>query len=372
MPTIRFRFSGLLAASLFLSLPCRLAKLDAQVVSPGIERGVLDPSADSGQGPEETTVRALRVQWRRLFNDGSWADLDSVAERLRSQRLRIQGGGWQLRLFYATVSPAGPMTAEDAAWETQIARLQEWAQHQPTSPTPRIALANAYLTYAWKARGNGFSNTVTQEGWKLFGTRVQQARAALEDAAKISSNDPEWYRAMQTVALAQGWNRTQVDTLVDAALNTEPGYFYFARAEANYLLPKWYGQPGDTEAFAEKVADRISGTEGDATYFLIAATVNCCRKTQAPTMSWARVRQGYFALEQLYGTNNYQRNAIAFLALRAGDQQTAQQAFAKIGNDWDQTVWFSKVRFDASRTGKALGNVQPVQPDANTATEAGH
>lgn len=323
----------------------------------------LAQAGDTAGEPEETNVRALRVQWRKFFNDGSWSELETVANQLRSQRLRLKGGAWQLRVFYNTIGPAGPETATDAAWEAQIAKLEDWARQEPASATPRIAMADAYLDFAWKARGNGFSNTVTQEGWKLFAERVQSARAALEASAKAGSNDPEWYRAMQTVALAQGWPRKQVDALVDAALNAEPGYFYFVRAETNYLLPKWYGKPGESEEFAERAADKIGGDEGDATYFLIAAGINCCRKTQAPGLSWERVRKGYAALTQLYGTNNFERNAYAFLALRAGDVPTAQQAFARIGDDWDQAVWRSKARFDASRTGQAIADVQPVQPD---------
>jgi len=370
MPVFRSRFVNFLAVLLLSSVSSGPAALHAQTASPQVARGVPDQPVDAGVEPEETTVRAMRVLWRNLFNQDSWAELDAIAGQLRSQRPRLQGGAWELRIFYATISPAGPMTATDAAWEAQIARLQDWMRQDPASPTPRIALANAYLSYAWKARGHGFADTVTPQGWELFRQRVQQARAVLDDAAKMSSGDPEWYRAMQTVALAQGWSRAQVDALVDAALNTEPGYFYIARAEANYLLPKWYGKPGDTEDFADRVADRIGGTEGDATYFLIASTINCCRRTQAPAMSWGRVRQGFFALQQLYGVNNYQLNAFAFLALRAGDAQSAQLAFSQIGDDWNGMVWRSKARFDASRTGKAISDIQPVQPDQSAAPDA--
>lgn len=358
MLPVRCRIAGNLAAFLLCFFPFTLGTLHAQTAA-----RLPDPLAEAGAEPEGTQVRALRVQWRKLFNDGSWSELDALADQLRSQRSRFAGGGWQLRYFYGTICCTGSLTATDADWQAQFARLQEWIKQEPASAVPRVALADAYLRFAWKARGNGYANTVTQEGWSLFRQRVQQARTTLEDAAKISAGDPEWYRAMQTVALAEAWPRSQVDALVNAALDSEPGYFYFARAQANFLLPKWYGKPGDTEQFSEKVADRIGGQEGDAVYFLIAAVINCCRVAQAPGLSWARVRQGYFALQQLYGTNNYQRNAMAYLALQAGDTQTAQQMFRQIGNDWDQAVWRSKARFDASRIGQSLGTTQPVQTE---------
>ncbi len=355
MPAVR---SGFLPFVLVLLTACYPSPpLSAQMIAAGPGAGYSD--AD----PPDAAVRAARVQWRQLLDSGNFAELDADANQLRSRRSRFQGGVWQLFVFYQTIGPAGPMTASDEAWELQIARLQQWAKEEPGSVTPRIALADAYIGFAWKARGHGWGDTVTPEGWTQFRERISLARATLEKALKLNNGDPEWYRAMQTVALAEAWPRQQVDALVDAALSVEPGYFSFATAEANYLLPKWYGKPGETEEFAARVADRIGGPEGDATYFLIAMMTNCCRATQAPAMAWARVKQGYFALDQLYGTNLHERNAFAFLALRAGDTETAQAAFAKIGNDWDAMVWGGKPRFDASRLGRPLGQAMPVQPD---------
>jgi hypothetical protein len=362
MRALRF---GFLSVALFLVSTCATCRtLFAQLVSP--PPGVAFGGASDGALPQDATMRAARVGWRQLFDSGNWAELDAVANQLRSQRLRFQGGAWQLSAFYNTVGPAGPQSATDAAWDAQIAKLQEWGREEPASVTPRIALARAYIAYGWKARGNGFANTVTPEGWQQFGQRIALARTTLEQAQKLNRGDPEWFRAMQIVALAQGWPRQQVDALVDQILNTEPTYYPSVTAEANYLLPKWYGTPGETEEFAARVADRIGGSEGDATYFVIASGINCCRKTQAPAMVWARVKQGYSALEQLYGTSLWERNAFAFLALRAGDTETAQAAFTRIGSDWDASVWGGKPRFDASRLGHALGEVQPVHADAPT------
>jgi hypothetical protein len=269
---------------------------------------------------------------------------------LRSQKLRFKGGAWRLNTFYRTIASPGSLTSTDAEWQSRIAKLEQWIKDSPASSTPRVALVHAYIRFAWKARGNGSAETVTPEGWKLFNQRVHSARTVLEDAAKASGADPQWYREMQTVALAQGWDRAQVDALANQALANEPGYYYFALAQANYLLPKWYGKPGESEQYAGEVADRTGGTEGDAVYFQIAEALNCCRMTQAPALAWPRVRQGFSALDQLYGATNHQRNVMAYLALHAGDTATAQQMFARIGNDWDESVWKTKAKFDAGRT----------------------
>jgi len=298
-----------------------------------------------------TSERALRATLVSLWEQGNYAQLDAIADQLRTQRLRFKGGAWRLHLFYDTVSSPGSASAPDAEWQAHIEKLEHWVESAQTSPTPRAALAQAYLRFAWKARGNGYANTVTPDGWKQFERRVQLARGVLDDAAKLGIHDPGTYRQMQTVALAQKWQRKRFDALTGEALGQEPGYFYFAIAEANYLLPKWYGQPGDTERYAADVADKLAGADGDALYFRIAAAVNCCKRIQAAEMSWPRIQAGFAQIEQRYGATKRQRNIMAYLALGARDKAAAQALFAQIGNDYDLYVWKTKARFDAARAG---------------------
>lgn len=356
-------------ASLLLLFACSLLLCPSSLVraqappAPSIQ----EPPPESSE-VQDVDARALHAQVLQLFQIGQYTQIDTLAQQLRTSKTRFRGGAWQLNWLYNAINSPGAMTSTDDSWQALIDKLQSWIASDPQSPTPRIALAQAYTQFAWKARGNGFANTVTPQGYALFTQRIQSARQTLENAAKISVNCPAWYRAMQIVALAQGWPRKQVDALVQTALSHDPEYFPVALAEANFLLPKWYGKPGDTEAYAAQVADTIGGREGDAVYFLIAIHVNCCRRTQAPAMDEARVQRGFAALEQLYGTTNYERNAAAFIALRAGDTATAQQLFARIGNDWAAAVWGGKPRFDASRTGQPVGGVQPVRPITDETT----
>jgi Domain of unknown function (DUF4034) len=300
-------------------------------------------------------ARAFRIMVRDLFDREKFDDLDHVAEKNRSQKERFRGGNWKLFAFYQMIEGPGSLTSTDAVWNAHIERLQRWIEFKPGSVTPRVALAQAYLRLAWKARGYGYGNTVAANDWKTFKQRVQQARDTLEQAESLSPKDPQWYRNMQTVALAQEWDRNLEDDLLQRASSLEPGYYYFYNAHANYLLPKWNGKRGEAEAFAQNVADRIGGPEGDFIYVRIALDLNCCKpKQQMPDLSWDRVKQGFAALEQLYGSTNHLLNAIAFMAVRQGDRTFAQQIFARIGDDWDEDVWRSKEKFNISKTSLTL------------------
>jgi hypothetical protein len=310
---------------------------------------------NEGSDSDTQPARAFRTTVRNLFNEEKFQQLEEIAGTARSQKERLRGGAWRLYAFYEMVQGPGSLTSTDAVWNAHIERLQRWIAAKPNSITPRVALAQCYLRLAWKARGKGSGNTVTSDDWKLFTQRVQQAQDTLEQAESLATKDAQWYRNMQTVALAQGWERSRADDLLQKASSAEPGYFYFYDAHANFLLPKWYGKPGESAAFAQSIADRIGGQEGDFIYFRIVADLNCCKpKAQMPEVSWDRVKQGFAATEQLYSRTNHQLNALAFMAVRQGDREFAQQLFARIADDWDEDVWHSKEHFTRAKTTLSL------------------
>jgi len=325
-------------------------------MSTAVFQNALSSTNEEGADADSQPASVFQTTVRNLFNEEKFAKLDEIADAARSQKSRFPGGSWKLHSFYGAIQGPGSLTATDAVWDAHMQRLQSWIDSKPDSSTPRVALAEAYLRFAWKARGNGQGDKVTTDGWKLFRERVQKAEDVLEEAKSVSIKDPQWYQAMQTVALAQGWDQKRADQLVVEANSVEPSYYYFYSSHANYLLPKWYGKAGDSETFAQTIADRVGGSEGDAIYFQVALSLNCCKaKPQAPGVSWDRVKQGFASLERLYDGTNYERNALAFMAVREGDQEFAQQLFARIGDNWNQRVWGSKDKFESSKASLSLG-----------------
>lgn len=311
--------------------------------------------------PDSQPRRSFQTQVSALFNAEDFRQLDQIADSARSQRQRFLGGGWKLRAFYKILRDPGSRTATDEVWNAHIQRLERWIAASPDSAAPRIALAGTYIGFAWKARGGGPGDTVTSEGLKLFYERVQKARDTLDEAKSISAIDAQWFVEMETVAMAQGWDRDKTKKLVQEAGSVEPGYFYTYDQYVSYLLPRWYGKPGEAEDFLKSISDRIGGAEGDSIYFQIATNFNCCRPIAwLPGISWDRVREGFAATEKLYGTTNQELNALAFMAVRQGDTETAQQLFGRIGENWDQDVWGGKPRFDRSKATLTLA--KPLEP----------
>ena len=153
--------------------------------------------------------------------------------------------------------------------------------------------------------------------------------------------------------LAQRWEQKRADTLFRQAVAFEPGYYYFYLAQANRLLPQWYGRPGDSEQFAWDMARQIGGQQGSLVYFHIASQIQCCRvATPLESASWEEIKRGFGALEQLYGTSLHERNVLAYFAIRARDKGVAQEQFTRLGDNWDHTVWPSRDFYDRARTAR--------------------
>ncbi|HUA00052.1 MAG TPA: hypothetical protein VMB02_06955 [Candidatus Aquilonibacter sp.] len=277
--------------------------------------------------------------------------LDKVAQDLRSTKARFKGGVWKLSDFYdgLTRPPEGE-EANDDAWEAHIADLKAWIAARPESATARIALAETYSEYAFRARGNAYADSVSDGGWKLFSERTALDAAVLVDAAKLKEKCPYWFEAMQHVAVAQGWSKTQAKQLLDAAIAFEPTYYHYYRVYANFLLPRWYGDPGEVQAFAEQISDQIGGQQGKFMYFEIATVIVCgcdmpSDRAQLQVLSWPKIKDGYAALGSLYGYSNSKTNRFGYMAYIEQDRSAAQAAFSAIGDDWSQDVWESKLDF---------------------------
>lgn len=345
------RFSCMLLAVVLMAV-C-VSQMHAQGDGSYDDQGASSPQID-------TQYHAFRNNLLSLFNQENYKELDSLANTAESQKLRFKGDWWQIREYYAILCRPELFSATDEEWLAHFTQLEEWSKQIPKSVVPRILLAEGYQSFAFKARGTGYGNTVTPDGWKQFRERIQKSREILEGIESGGRSHAEWYFAMQGVALTQNWTVQQEDDLASAALKVEPGYFYIARSEANFLLPQWHGKSGDIERFAKERADSVGGDEGDILYFMVANKVDCCGRLHAPGMDWSRIQQGYAAVNRNYGAIMRQTNAMAFFALRFGDREAAEKYFGLIGDNWDQRIWATKARFDASRLGKELGGVKPV------------
>jgi hypothetical protein len=310
------------------------------------------PPAADPQEPFKEEVRTLLRQQR-------FDRLDHLSDELVKTDARFPGGDWKSYRFQdALAKPPLGKDASDDEWERHIAVLQRWHRARPDSMAAVLALTDAMIGYGWKARGGGYAATVTPEGWQLLHERTSDVDSLLAEMGRRVPRTPYWYCAMIDAGRMEGWDRKRVEALFDEAVALEPRYLHVYSAMARYLMPRWYGEEGDWETFAERSAERLGGREGSVVYGHVAWQISKMYRGadfyQQNRVSWQRIKQGFIDREALYGFSARNLNAFCLLAGAAADRETTRALFARIGDAWDVDVWKERKYFDEYRTWAGL------------------
>lgn len=311
--------------------------------------GLLSPG-DTSNFYEPCSLYNAHVN--NLLVQGDFAELEKIAQQNRTEKGLLLAGVWKNHEFFAATSyPSSPNALTEADYQTQLALLNKWIAAYPKSAAARISLAEFYLHYGDFARGSGYADSVSRSQWRLYKQRSALAKQALLEAAAFPERDPYWYVAMQTVAHHEGWNKQQARDLLDRAVAFEPGYYHFYTYYAWYLLPQWYGQKGDIQAFAEKSSAQLPAPADSIMYFQIMSSLAwyCDDCTQDLShASYPKLRDGYSNLSSLYGISNHTANQFAFMASTFHDKFSARKAFAELAFR-DSSVWNTQESFESFR-----------------------
>jgi hypothetical protein len=268
----------------------------------------------------DLTINGVRITestvWRDIINDdeeknamdqitrnvnsllmGSRFDeLEALAEEYRTSRLKFKNGKWALLCFYSGLCDSN----NQADYEMRLARLREWVSSKPNSVTPRIALCECLIGYAFFARGSGYADSVTEEKWQLFHERMNEAQSVIQASESMRDACPQW-RAAQLRMVSGNLDHDEfIQAFNDAvAFNPEYTTYYFRISVA--LLPRWYGSEGEVEEFWKNTADSIGGIKGDILYAQMVRYLDEKVKLNYlgrmdPKIDWFRVKRGVEAL----------------------------------------------------------------------------
>jgi len=291
---------------------------------------------------------SVRVQKWLLKKD--FDTLEVVVDHLRKTRPFYAEHFFQLKVFYQSLAIAD---SDPKRWEEHVARLEAWADAHPRSVAPQIALAESYIRRAWRARGGGFAGTVTDEGWKGFRLNQELAQTVL-DKAKDMGGEKDPHFLCQRLMLLKGlqWSREEADEAVDAAIKNEPGYYHVYVRMAECLLPRWHGRPGDVEAFADDVAEKVGGDLGQRMYGRIVMTVwlyEGRKLLEHTSFTYDQVKKSLEALLVEFPKADRFRQVLAYFACEARDRETARKYFPKQSAPADTKVWGNTWRLNNYR-----------------------
>jgi len=109
-----------------------------------------------------------------------------------------------------------------------------------------------FIDEAWKARGSGYADTVTDQGWKDFAKNIGFARERLTKSWELNPKDPAAATSMITVTMAESEEtdtmRKWFDRAVAAQMDYEPVYDKLLYG----LYPRWLGSHEEMLRFANE------------------------------------------------------------------------------------------------------------------------
>ena len=287
---------------------------------------------------------------RTLVRQGNFKLLESQASFYRAHKASFPDGTWKLAGFYGAFGDLPNETSEQG-WQDLNQQLQEWDRENTNSITPLLALAQFYRGYAWHARGGDWGDKVTDEGSRLMGERLRQSLGCLQNARKLLPAEPddEYYAIALRVCLGVGIDRTTYEKIFTEAVKNTPDNMAIYEQKAYYLLPRWYGQPGEWETFARAMSKRKDIPGSEEIFARCALHLRDLGifydEFSYSDDSWNDLKASFHALEQNYPDSLAIKSTFCLISGKLDDYQEGRAQMKLLGTNVDQSVWGSKDNF---------------------------
>jgi parallel beta-helix repeat protein len=283
---------------------------------------------------------------RELLQAEKFHELELIASRLRTEKLRSRGGNWKLAYFYDYLGKNWVGYGRPGKdWLLEV--FDRWIKARPESITPYVAMARAYVTFAWDGRGISLASDVSAEGWKTYRGMLGKAKAVLEQAGKLEMDDPEVYHLLMQAE--EGNSERAINRLFEQGIAVEQAYLPLYYIRAQYLMPRWGGSRGKLKAFVEEAVELTRESEGESLYARLISQLfgsYSFEEFKKLGFSYERMKQGYADLLERYPDTRYYLTSYCRVASLYGDKKTARELFDRIGDDRDSTAWWSESDFN--------------------------
>ncbi|WP_422930025.1 hypothetical protein [Singulisphaera sp. PoT] len=234
----------------------------------------------------------------------------------------------------------GNLSKLDGDLRTAFDRIDGVLAKIPEVRPIRLALRGEfYIDYGWEARTASTAPNVTEEGWRKFSERIDEARKMLEESWKLSPGDSYAATHMITVEMATGHgDRGEMEKWFERAMDADGDDFDACWRKLLWLEPKWHGSLQEMISFSRACRESKNWRSGIA---LMPAEVYHRLGEQFPTTTqvkfykqdelWKDVRGLFEECLKAEPENHIARSEYAAFGYLCSRFEEAHAQFEKLG-----------------------------------------
>jgi hypothetical protein len=300
--------------------------------------------------PSEPIVD-VRGDVEQMLMAGRTNELDAIADNYRTSRVRTRGGWWALQVFYEWLTPFAGARADcgcgqdisKVTFDDKRKALEAWLERRPNSVTARVALANLWRLRAWQLRGGASAKDTSEAAWQGFRDSMKLADETL--AAVPATDDPMVYFIEMNMAVVSDDPRARLRSLYFHASGAFPTFPPYATQYYSYMLERWFGEPGESAAFAASLLTKPGGDQGAIDYVAVAAAAAMASSLGVDdVLRWSGIDydtliKAYSARQRAVGLTNRDWNVLLFYAVAMRDKKGANFALKHVAGDWDREIF---------------------------------
>ncbi len=262
---------------------------------------------------------------QQALRNGEWKKLEDLVESLAASGKRAPDGRLELHQLTSGIE-SSLEHMEEVTDKSMQKGLAEYQRQFPKSAFAPILPAMQLHGAAWRARGGGYSSTVTDEGWSLFAERSRQAWQKIMAVRSVSDRLPTWYEQAIKIGIDANIEDEELMNLFEEGIKRFPGYYPIHKAALRQLAPRWGGNYVDADTFIRAQVAASRNTEGEILYTLLYWQLDSHSGSDLgffkdSSVDWSRMRSGFDALLKKYPAPS-NRAVFASYACRSGDAST--------------------------------------------------
>jgi len=253
------------------------------------------------QSPAKTAGKCLADDWP-TFWEAVWhvnllvADpdvdlLERAEKELGFSTRRFATGqyffdAWFLGLDTQLYSPAEP----------EYRMVNDWAKAKGEGGYVKIVEALLRYSEAWKARGPGYPNTVTREGWDIYERKLREADQTLDSASDLVKRTGPWYVMKLRIAYQLPELEGSRASLLRAGSGSWPEYVRVYATAMTYSSPAWGGTYAEIDRIARLAVTNTRAKWGASYYPLVYQGMqrsNCGCDVVGSHVDWNLMKKGF-------------------------------------------------------------------------------